>query len=83
MPQFLEVHPTDSNMPPDVVQEIREKLEAGQPDEFGVTGLGGFVAQDLTYCYAEATDASAIHKSHEKMGVILGPGDVKEVQSIP
>ena len=82
MPKFLDIHPTMPDMPPEVVQGIKAKLEAGQRDEFGVKGLNMFVAQDLTYCYTEAADASAVHKTHEKMGLTLGAGDVKEVQSL-
>ena len=82
MPKYLDLHPTDPNVPSEVIQGIKEQLEAGKPDEFGVTGLNMFVTEDLTYCYTEASDASAIHKSHEKKGLTLGPADVKEVQSL-
>ena len=41
-----------------------------------------FVSQDVTYCYTEAPNAEAVHKAHETMGLNLGPGDVKEVQSL-
>lgn len=82
MPKFLDSHPTNPDVPPEVVQEIRQKLLAGQPDEFGVLGLNMFVTNDLTYCYAEAPNAEAVHRAHEKMGLRLGQGDVKEVQSL-
>ena len=82
MPKFLDKHPTNPNTPPEVVQAIREKLLAGQPDENGVVGLNMFVSKDLTYCYTEAANAEAIHKAHEGMGLKLGPGDVVEVQSL-
>ena len=82
MPQFLDSHPTMANVPPEVVQQIKEKLQARQPDAFGVVGLNMFVTKDITYCLAEAPNAEAVHKSHEAMGLKLGSGDVNEVQSL-
>lgn len=82
MPKFLDVHPTNPNVPPEVVEGIRQKLLAKKPDEDGVVGLNMFVGKDVTTCYAEAPNAEAVHKAHEKMGLKLGPGDVKEVQAL-
>jgi len=82
MPKFLDSHPTNPDMPAEVVEGIKQKLMAGKPDQFGVVGLNMFVAKDRTYCYAEAPDAQAVHKSHEAMGLKLGPGDVMEVRSL-
>ena len=82
MPKFLDVHPTNADMPPEVVEGIIQKLKAGQPDENGTVALNVFVANNVTTCYAEAPNAEAVHKSHEAMGLKLGPGDVKEVQAL-
>ena len=82
MPRYLDKHPTMPDMPAEAVQGIKTKIQAGQPDEFGVVGLNMFVTKDVTYCYAEAPNAEAVHKAHEQMGLKLGPGDVAEVQSL-
>ena len=82
MPKFLDSHPTNLNVPPEVVQSIKEKLMAKQPDQFGVVGLNMLVGKEKTFCYVEAPNAEAVHKAHEAMGVKLGAGDVIEVQSL-
>ena len=82
MPRFLDHHPTVANMPPEAVEQIKAKIASKQPDQFGVVGLNMFVGKDQTWCYAEAPSAEALHKTHEAMGVRLGPGDVIEVQSL-
>lgn len=82
MAKYLDWHATNPNVPPEVIKGIREKLLARKPDEFGVVGLNMFVSKERTYCYAEAPSAEAIHKAHEKMGLILGKGDVVEVTSL-
>jgi hypothetical protein len=82
MPKYLDSHPTNPNVPAEVVQAIKQKLEARQPDEFGVVGLNMLVSKDITYCYTEAPNADSVHKTHEKMGLKLGQGDVREVQAL-
>jgi len=83
MPRFLDRHPTNPNVPADVIQGIRQKLLAKRPDEFGVVALNMIVSKDTTYCLADAPSADAVHKTHEKMGLKLGRGDVTEVQTLP
>ena len=82
MPRYLDRHPTIPNMPAEAVQQLKQKLQAGDPDQFGVIGLNMFVGRDETWCYAEAPNAEAVHQAHESMGVKLGPGDVTEVQAL-
>ena len=82
MPRYLDHHPTPPNMPAEVVGQLKAKLQSGQPDQFGVTGLNMFVGKDETWCYAEAASPEAIHQAHEAMGVKLGAGDVVEVQNL-
>ena len=55
---------------------------AQEPDEDGVVGLNMFVANDVTTYFTEAPNAEAVHKAHERMGLKLGQGDVKEVQAL-
>ena len=38
MPQYLDHHPTNPDMPPELVAHITQRLESGQPDEFGQVG---------------------------------------------
>jgi hypothetical protein len=82
MAKFLAKYSTSPNPPPDVIAGMKQKLESGQPDEFGVKGINVLVAKDVTYFYGEAPSAEAILKAHEKAGVKLGSDDVSEVQSL-
>ena len=59
-----------------------EKLKSGQPDEFGVTGINAFIGETETWCYTEAPNPEAVHKSHEAMGIDLGAGEVIAVQAL-
>lgn len=63
MPKFLDRHPTVANMPNEAVEALKTKLTSEQPDEFGVIGRNMFVGKDVTYCYAEAPNAEAVHKA--------------------
>ena len=83
MPRYLDHHPTDPNMPPEVVAEIKQRLSSGQPDEFGETGFNVFIGREQTYCYTDAPSADAVRKSHEALAIDLGPQDVVEVQVLP
>ena len=83
MPQYLDHHPTDPNMPPEVVARIIERLRSGERDEFGEKGLNVFIGAEQTYCHTEAPSVEAVRKSHEALGIVLGPQDVVEVQVLP
>ena len=83
MPRYLDRHPTNPNMPSDVVAEIMERLRSGQPDEFGETGLNVFIGAEETYCHTEAPSADAVRMSHAALGITLAPEDVIEVQVLP
>jgi hypothetical protein len=83
VPQYLDHHPTDPNMPPEVVARIIERLRSGERDEFGEKGLNVFIGAEQTYCHTEAPSVEAVRKSHEALGIVLGPQDVVEVQVLP
>lgn len=83
MPRYLDHHPTDPSMPPEMVAHIKGRLSSGQPDEFGEIGLMVFIGPEQTYCYTEAPSPDAVRKSHEVLGITLGPQDVVEVQILP
>ena len=83
MARFIDQHPTNPNLPPEIVTLIKQRLRRGDPDEFGDTGINVFIGSQRTYCYTEAPDAEAVRKSHAAMGIVLGPEDVAEVQVLP
>jgi hypothetical protein len=83
MPQFIDQHPTNPNLPPEVVTLIKQRLERGEPDEFGERGINVFIGASRTYCHTDAPSAEAVQKSHAAMGVWLGPEDITEVQVLP
>jgi hypothetical protein len=83
MPQYLDHHPTNPNMPPEIVAQIMQRLESGQPDEFGERGLRVFIGAQQTYCHTEAPSVDAVRKSHEAIGITIAPRDVIEVQVLP
>jgi hypothetical protein len=83
MAKYIDHHPTNPNMPPEVLTIIRQRLESGQPDENGDRGINVFIGSEDTYCYTEAPTADAVRMAHEAMGIFLGPEDVIEVQVLP
>jgi hypothetical protein len=83
VPRYLDHHPTDPNMPSELVAQIIERLHSGERDEFGEKGLNVFIGAVQTYCHTEAPSAEAVRKSHEALGIVLGPQDVVEVQVLP
>jgi hypothetical protein len=83
VPQYLDHHPTDPNLPPEVVTRIIERLRSGERDEFGEKGLNVFIGAEQTYCHTEAPSAEAVRKSHEALGIVIAPQDVVEVQVLP
>jgi hypothetical protein len=83
MPRYVDRHPTNPNMPPELVAEIMERLRSGQPDKFGEKGLNVFIGAEETYCYTEAPSPEAVRMSHAALGITLGREDVIEVQVLP
>jgi hypothetical protein len=71
MPRYLDHHPTDPNLPPELVAQITQRLRSGQPDEFGERGLNVFIGPEQTYCYTEAPNADAVRRSHRAIGIDL------------
>jgi hypothetical protein len=43
MPKFLDHHATMPEVAPETAQEMASRIKAGEPDEFGVTGLNVFM----------------------------------------
>jgi hypothetical protein len=83
MPQFLDHHPTIPDLPPEMVAFITQRLESGQPDEFGEVGLHVFVGAQRTWCHTEAPSPEAVRRSHQALGIDLELRDVAEVQVLP
>ena len=83
MPRFVDQHPSNPDLPAEVVTLIQKRLRDGEPDEFGEKGLSVFIGEHRTYCYTEAPSAEAVRRSHEAMGFLLGPEDIEEVRVLP
>ena len=81
MPLYLDHHPMAGPMPPEMLEAATAKIRSGKVDEFGGKGVNVFYSDKEAWCLTQATDTSAIHKSHEAIGVTLGDGDIKEVNS--
>lgn len=83
MPQYLDRHPTNPNLAPEVLTILRQRLQSGESDELGTRGINVFIGPRQTYCYTEAPSPEAVRESHAALGVFLGPDDVTEVQVLP
>jgi hypothetical protein len=83
MPRYLDHHPTNPDLPPELVSEIIRRLRSGEPDEFGEVGLHVFIGAERTWCHTEAPDPDAVRRSHRALGVELDLRDVVEVQVLP
>ncbi len=82
MPRYIDQHPTPP-LSPETIDMVRRRLTSGGADEFGEKGMNVFVGTTKTFCYTEAPDAEAVRKSHEAMGILIGPEDITEVQVLP
>lgn len=70
MPKFMDYHEKLPPMPPEMVQQMQARIQAGQSDENGVTPLNVFISGDgEAYCLSEAPNAEAVRKAHEAVGV--------------
>ena len=49
MARFIDKHPTNPNMPPEVLTLICKRLRKGERDEFGDRGLNVFVGPEHTF----------------------------------
>lgn len=83
MPKFIDYHQQMPEISPEMAAQMRDMIESGSPNRFGVTALNIFSGSDGTgYCLSEGPDLESILKSHEATGVPLGAENVTEVQSI-
>jgi hypothetical protein len=83
MPKFIDHHASMPGLTPETAVGVAERIQAGEPDEFGVTGLNVFLGKNGTaYCLSDAPDADAVVKSHEAVGFPLSREDVVEVDSV-
>jgi hypothetical protein len=83
MAKYIDRHPTDPNLPPEVLAQVQERLTRGDIDEFGEKGISVYVGPRWTYCHTEAPNAEAVQKSHGALGIVLRPEDIEEVVVLP
>lgn len=81
MPRYIDSHKAVS-MPPEQVQKLVADIKAGRSDQFGAKPINMFTSKSETWCLAEAPSAEAVRKSHEALGLKLGPGDIVEVTTL-
>ena len=80
MPKFLDHHSMPTNLPPEMLKQIRANVQAGKADQFGVKPINVIVTNDGEgYCLSEGPNAEAVIKSHQSLGFKVGKSDVKEV----
>lgn len=83
MPRYIDHHPTNPDMPAEMVTMITQRLNSGAADEFGEVGLNVFIGAEQTYCHTEAPSPDAVRKSHEALGINLALVDITEVHVLP
>lgn len=83
MAKYIDQHPTNPNLPPEVLTIIRRRVASGEPDEYGEREINVFIGEERTFCYSEAPDAESVRRAHAAIGVFLGPEDIAEVQVLP
>ena len=81
MPLYLDHHPMAGPIPPEMKEAAAAKIRSGQVDEHGGKAINAFYTDSEAWCLTESPDTTAIHKTHEAIGVTLGEGDIKEVGS--
>jgi hypothetical protein len=81
--RYIDHHPTNANMPPEVISIIRKRLLSGEPDEFGDRGISVFIGTAETFCYTEAPSKEAVRKAHAAIGIDLDHTAIAEVQVLP
>ena len=82
MPKFIDYHAKMPEMPPEAMQQMAERIKAGQTDEFGVKAINVLMGSGgQAYCMTHAPDAEAVRKSHAAAGG-PPPDEVVEVQSL-
>ncbi len=83
MAKFIDYHESLPPMPPEMMAQAKEGIEAGAVNEFGSKGLNLFLGTDgSAYCLSEAPDADAILKSHQALGIPQELNAIKEVTSL-
>lgn len=82
MPKFMDHHPMP-DLPPEAMQAMAQRIQAGAADDFGVTPLNVFAGTEgHAFCLSDAADKDAIVKAHAALGVAITSADVHEVQSL-
>jgi hypothetical protein len=83
MAKYIDRHPTDPNLPQEVLAQVQARLARGDIDEFGERGINVFVGPRWTYCHTEAPNMDSVQKSHLALGIVLEIEDIEEVQVLP
>ena len=82
MAKFIDFHASMPQLPPEMVAQMKAKLQEGKADQFGATGLKVFMGNGQALCFVDAPNAQAVCDSHEALGMKLALGDVHEVQTL-
>ena len=83
MPKFIDYHESLPPMPPEMMAQAKQGIEAGAVNEFGSKGLNLFLGTDgSAYCLSEAPNADAVLKGHQALGIPQDLEDITEVTSL-
>ena len=83
MPKFIDYHAQLPSMPPEQVQQMAQRIQAGQSDDFGVKPLNVFMgSNEAAFCLSEAPSADAVVESHQALGIPQTNENITQVQSV-
>ena len=83
MPKFIDYHEKLPPMPPEVVEQMKATIQAGQTDEFGVKPINVYMGTGgQAVCMSEAPNAEAVRKAHEAKGIPVDSDTIIEVTSL-
>jgi hypothetical protein len=69
-------------MPPEAMEQGKQMIQEGKPNQFGAKGINVYFAKTgQAWCLSEAPDTEAVVKSHESMGIPLDKNNIYEVNS--
>ncbi len=83
MPKFIDHHEKLPQMPPEMMQQVAQRLKSGEVDQFGMKGINLFVGDDgQGWCLSEGPSVDAVVKSHAALGVPVAARNVTQVNSV-
>jgi hypothetical protein len=83
MPRFLDVHNKTDEISPEVIGEIKGRMQMSQADEQGCIAIDMLMAGNgKAFCLTDGPSAEAVIESHKAAGIEIHEGDVYRVTSL-